>query len=300
MLTATKVHELAATEITAADIEEILTSGQAGVCRAIITPEAAEVLLQNHNMKNRGFKKHQINFLKGQIAAGKFVFNGETIVVGDNMQILNGQHRLSACAQSDVPIETYIVFGVPAASFVTLDQGARRRSSDVLQIEGHKSSIVLAGCLRQIDNYFKDSIGRARPNGPAHESGHCDNAYALELLSLYPKAEESVAKTAGIKLTSPSLCAALHYLFSLRDQDAADCFCHVVRHGFQIDHEYDSIGQAAGMLREWLIRASMGNSKKPPHVIANIWIKAWNAGRSGVLPKVLIWKDGVEKQVEIL
>jgi hypothetical protein len=299
MITATKVQDVSACQITAEDIEDILTSGQCGVCRAILTPEAAELLLKNHNFKNRGIKKHQKQFIQRQIESGKFVYNGETVIVGDNGQILNGQHRLAACVAAETAIEVLMVFGVPASAFVTVDQGARRTGGDVLAIEGHKNCSVLAGCLRQIDNYYKGAVGKAHANGAAGLASRGDNSFTLELLAQYPGAEESVCKMKAIRYTPPSVACALHYLFSSVDQEDAEEFCDVVLNGLQVGSSYSTVGQAASMLREWLVRAATGSKKTAPWVIANIWIKAWNAGQSGTMPKVLTWKDGVDLPVII-
>jgi len=295
MLTTTKVQELDSVEITAEDIKEILTAKQSGVCRALLFPCAARLLLESHNGRNRGLKKHQKYFLRGQIESGKFAYNGESIVVGDDSQVMNGQHRLNACVDSGVPIEVLMVFGVPADAFVTIDQGARRNGADVLSIEGHKNCVALAGCLRQVDNYFHDAIGKSHSGGNAARN---DNAKFLELLGQYPDVKESVSKMLTCKLTPPSLAAALHYLFSLQDKSQAEEFCDVILDGVKTDVQYSDIGKSAAMLREWLMRQAIGHKSTPPHYVANVWIKAWNAGRSGVFPKVLMYKD-IEGQVII-
>jgi hypothetical protein len=295
MLTTTKVQELDAVEITAEDIKEILAARQSGVCRAVLSPCAARLLLESHNGRNRGLKRHQKHFLRGQIESGKFAYNGESIVIGDDNQVMNGQHRLTACAESGLAIEVLMVFGVPADAFVTIDQGARRSGSDVLSIEGHKNCVALAGCLRQVDNYFHDSIGKSHAGGNSLRN---DNAKFLELLGQYPDVKESVAKMLHCKLTPPSLAAALHYLFAMQDKSQADEFCDVIVEGVKTDIEYSDIGKAAAMLREWLMRQALGHKSAPQHYVANVWIKAWNAGRSGVFPKVLIYKD-LEGQVII-
>lgn len=295
MLTKTKVQELEAVEITAEDIKEILAARQSGVCRAILSPCAARVLLESHNGRNRGLKRHQKYFLRGQIESGKFAYNGESIVVGDDNQVMNGQHRLNACVDSEIPIEVLMVFGVPADAFVTIDQGARRNGADVLSIEGHKNCVALAGCLRQVDNYFRDAIGKSHAGG---NSARNDNAKFLELLDQYPDVKGSVSKMLHCKLTPPSLAAALHYLFAMQDKDQAEEFCDVILEGVKTDVQYSDVGKAAAMLREWLMRQAIGHKSTPQNYVANVWIKAWNAGRSGVFPKVLMYKD-IEGQVII-
>jgi hypothetical protein len=299
MLTSTKVHDIEACELTLDDIEDILTSDQHGVCRAILSPEAAKLLLKSHNFKNRGLKKHQKAFLQRQIEAGKFVYNGETIIVGDNGQILNGQHRLAACVATGKAIEVLMVFGVPASAFVTVDQGARRGGADVLAIEGYRNCNNLAATLRQIDNYFKGALGKAHASGPSGAEGRGDNSFTLELLARYPDVEQSVSKMKGFRLSAPAVACALHYLFRQRSPEQADEFCDVLLNGFSPDTPYTEIGRAGGVLREWLTRAALGSKKTPPWVQANIWIKAWNAGRTDSMPKVLSWKDGIDKPLLI-
>jgi hypothetical protein len=296
MLTATKVHDIDAVEMHAEDVAEIISSGQAGVCRAVLSPEAAGLLLAKHNTRNRGVKRHQREFLKRQIEREQFAYNGETIVIGDDGQVMNGQHRLIACVAAGVPIEVLMVFGVPAKHFVTIDQGARRNAADVLTIEGHKSCTCLAGCLRQIDNYFNDCLGRSHAKGSIGD--RADNARALQLVEKYPDVAASVSAMVHCRLTPPALAAALHYLFCMVDREQADEFCGVVLDGVKPDVTYSDIGKAAAMLREWLMRAAIGFKKTPPHYIANVWIKAWNAGRTGVFPKILVYKD-LEGQILI-
>jgi hypothetical protein len=296
MLTTTKVHDIEAVEINAEDVQEILESRQAGVCRAILLPEAASLLLTQFNANNRGIKRHQREFIKVQVQENRFLYNGETIVIGDNRQVMNGQHRLSACVAADMPIEVLIVFGVPSKVFVTIDQGSRRNGADVLTIKGQQNCSCLAAALRQIDNYFHDCIGQ--PHASGRTVDRHDNAKSLELLEKYPGVQHSVSMMVHCRLTPPGLAAALNYLFRMVDETDADEFCGVVMNGVQTDATYSQVGKAAGLLREWLMRAAIGSKKMPARYIANVWIKAWNAGRTGVFPKILVYKDG-EGQVLI-
>lgn len=293
------VHDLVRCDLGVEEATEIIRCRHHGVCRALLTPAAAKWILENHNAKNRGVKRHQVKFLRRQIESGKFVFNGETIIVGDNGNILNGQHRLIACCETGEPIDVLMVFGIPEGAFATLDQGARRKGADVLQIEGHKNCNLLAATLRQIDYYFLDALGRPHANGPDGDRGRGDNSHTLVLLEKYPMAEESVsAMKKGAIATPGSVAAALHYLFSQKSPEQAAEFFDVVLNGFQLGRVYTDIGESAGMLREWLMRAAIGNKKTATATVANVWIKAWNAGRTGVLPKLFKWSES-EGQIEI-
>lgn len=276
-----KINEAA---IGADQIKSIMHGNERGACRAVLHPDAARVLLANHNSRNRGIKKKQRDFLKKQMMEGKFRYNGEAIIVGDDGNILNGQHRLSACVDSGVAIEVLMVFGIESERFTTIDQGARRIKADVLSIEGYKNCNLLAATLKQVDQYYSGTIGR---------SGHAytENSLALDLIKKYPDVEESLDKVSGIVLTKKSLAAALHYVFSQLNQDDADEFVSVVVDGVKPGVDYTSVGEAAAMLSQWLTRASIGPKRMPAHYIANIWLKAWNAGRTGNLPRVLIYRE---------
>lgn len=270
--------------IDAEQIARIMNTKEKGACRAVLYPDAARVLLEKHNNRNRGIKKRQRDFLKQQIIDGKFCYNGEAIIVGDDGNILNGQHRLAACVESGVAIEVLMLFGIQSERFATLDQGSRRIKADVLSIEGFKNCNQLAAALKQVDNYYHGTIGK-------NAFAYAENAQAIELIKKYPEVEDSLNTVAGIVLTKRSLAAALHFIFSRIDQDDADEFVSVVVDGVKPGVDYSMIGESAAMLSQWLTRASVGPKRLPVHYIANIWIKAWNAGRTGSLPKMLVYRE---------
>jgi len=77
----------------------------------------------------------------------------------------------------------------------------------------------------------------------------------------------------------------------LVDEDQADEVCGVILDGVRPDVSYGNTGKAASMLREWLMKCAISSKKTPQHYIANVWIKAWNAGRTGNFPKLLVYKE---------
>jgi len=278
-------------ELSHDDICAFATDGRVFVARAIITPEVAQQLLEFNNTRNRSVRKSQMDFLTGQLKNGKFVFNGETIVFGDDGNINNGQHRLRSCAQSGVPIDVLLCFGVPRERFTTYDQSSRRTPGDVLSIEAHVNAIKLAATLRQIDNYYAGGMGKAHAN--ADRSIRGDNSYVLELRDKYKGVEPCVKRCAGFpRYTVATLAAALLWLFSREDADATEQFFKIVEDTTQAGERHDPVMfEAATKLRKWLTTNALGNRKAPSSVVANIWIKAWNAYRTGHVPKIYIYRD---------
>ena len=280
-----------AVEMSHDDICAFATDGRVFVARAIITPDVAQELLDNNNTRNRSVRKSQMEFLTGQLKNGKFVFNGETIVFGDDGNINNGQHRLRSCAEAGVPIDVLLCFGVPKARFTTYDQSSRRTPGDVLSIEGHTNSIKLSAALRHIDNYYAGGMGKAHANPDRTIRG--DNSYVLELLGKYQGVEACVKRCAGFpRYTTATLAAALYWLFCREDAQAAEQFFKIVEDTTQAGESHHPVMfEAATKLRKWLTTNALGSRKSPSNVVANIWIKGWNAYRTGNIPKIYLYRD---------
>jgi hypothetical protein len=56
--------------------------------------------------------------------------------------MVDGQHRLAAIIEADVPVDITVFTEVPDGAFDVLDTGKRRNAADVLAIEGEKSAVM--------------------------------------------------------------------------------------------------------------------------------------------------------------
>jgi hypothetical protein len=54
--------------------------------------------------------------------------------------LVDGQHRLAAIIEADLPIEVTVFTDVGAGTFDVLDTGKRRNAADVLAIEGGRTA----------------------------------------------------------------------------------------------------------------------------------------------------------------
>lgn len=292
--------EVFAVEVSYDDVCEMATCGAVGVCRAIITTEVAKQLLQSNNIRNRGYRKSQLKMLVNQLRKGKFVFNGETVVFGDDGNLNNGQHRLQACVTSGKTIEVLLVFGIPKDHFVTYDQVARRSCGDVLSVQRQPNAVKLAAALRQIDNYHLGAMGKS--HAPGNHDTRGDNSYVLELREKYPGVDHCVRRCSRMpRHTSACLAAALYYLFSQVDEADADDFFRVVCDELNIEEQTNIdpfMCEAGRKLRQWLSDNHGKSARLGPVFVANIWIKAWNAYRTGKIPKIYKYQSN-EGQVAI-
>jgi hypothetical protein len=77
----------------------------------IINPAEAEAYLKNNAM-HRKIKQKKVDEYKNQMVDGKWQLNGKALIFDSNGRLLNGQHRLSAVVQSQVPLTTVVIRGV--------------------------------------------------------------------------------------------------------------------------------------------------------------------------------------------
>src|SRR5947208_14577232 len=64
--------------------------------------------------------------------------------------LVDGQHRLAAVVEAEVPVELTVFTEVPDGAFDVLDTGKRRNAADVLAIEGENSAVMLAAMVRTV------------------------------------------------------------------------------------------------------------------------------------------------------
>lgn len=100
-----------------------------------INPEYAAFLLEG-NSKNRPISKSNVEFLASQMKDGLFKYNGDTIRVDRNGNLLDGQHRLSAIIASGTTQMMTVIGGLDPETFLTIDQGRKRTAGDLFATSG--------------------------------------------------------------------------------------------------------------------------------------------------------------------
>lgn len=64
--------------------------------------------------------------------------------------LVDGQHRLAAIVEADIPVEMTVFTDVNEGTFDVLDTGKSRNAADVLALEGEKSVTMLAAMVRTV------------------------------------------------------------------------------------------------------------------------------------------------------
>lgn len=111
-----------------------------------ITPVLATLMMER-NPINRPINKRSTNEIKQDLANGKFVFNGQPIIISDTGVLNDGQHRLRTVIETGISIEAVVVFGPSEASRFTVDSGRSKTVSNFLAMKGRKYSLVLGASV---------------------------------------------------------------------------------------------------------------------------------------------------------
>lgn len=245
-----------------------------------VTPAKAANYIKRHEAvlkadptkHNRKLKKRAIERYADDMKEGRWLFNGETIKIGGDGRIVDGQHRLYACIKADTGFRTLVVEGVQDESFKTIDTGVPRTGGDLLGIEGHKNTRVLASAL---SNLWRWERGNDREF--VDWSLSPSKSVLFEVLERHPDIEPFCGKAHVVaKLMSVGLAAACWYLFSKKDPVLADLFFSSLATGLSLNQD-----DPVYTLREKLIRDRGQLTHMLAAQQADFVIRAWKATRSG-------------------
>jgi hypothetical protein len=114
-----------------------------------ITPKKAVELLEA-NTTNRPLSMPVVRAFAEAMKRGDWLVTHQGIAFDTHGVLVDGQHRLAAIIEADVPIEVTVFTEVEPGTFDVLDTGKRRNAADVLAIEGEKNSTMLAAMVRTV------------------------------------------------------------------------------------------------------------------------------------------------------
>lgn len=112
-----------------------------------ITPEIAEGWL-SRNTHNRHIRPTVTAAYARDMASGDWQLNGESIKIGSDGTLLDGQHRLLAVVESGASVEMLVVTGIENTHQETMDAGVKRQFADVLTLDGTPNSQIVAAAAR--------------------------------------------------------------------------------------------------------------------------------------------------------
>jgi len=107
---------------------------------------------------------HRVKQYAAAMTAGVWKLNGETIKFNCNGQLIDGQHRLNAIVLAGKTVQTYVLYGLPADAFDTIDGGKPRSNGDRLARRNEKHYQLVAAVAARVWNWEQgDRIGKGSP-----------------------------------------------------------------------------------------------------------------------------------------
>ncbi len=252
-----------------------------------ITPMQAETMLGYSKTKNRTLNKSLVKQLADDMAGGRYMMNGETVIISNSGDVIDGHHRLTACIKANVPFQTVVVSGVPADVMTTIDTGDGRDRADVLQFAGVKSSHVVAAVCKMVWHAERDQLSAYRQG--ARVVGFT-NAVLMEVLSRHHGIHEAAARGEihyrQFRPVPVSTFAFLCYWLPQFDEAVAGDFLNKLAEGNGL-----LATCPVAMVRNRLIEDAARKSKLPPiHKLALV-IKAWRFFARGDSVRYLKWVE---------
>lgn len=199
----------------------------------MVSPDKAKQLLER-NPNNRNIVQKRVEQICRVIKDGKWVLNGETIILDSDGALMDGQHRLMAIAKSGMTVPVLIVKGVPRVHGYSIDRGMGRTVNHVLQMEGIKNSALSAAISNMVWQYRFSKVN------PTSTSTLISTEECIEIASssdvqLSARIAKKIYKTAP--LGNPTALGFAHYIFGWHWLDNRDRFFDILETGMAKPHE---------------------------------------------------------------
>jgi hypothetical protein len=125
-----------------------------------ISPDLAKSIMVHNNIDNRNISLKNVAHLAAQIRNGSWYENPQPVVFSVCGRLLNGQHRLQAIVQADMPAKMAIVLDADPATYEVMDTGNKRSLADVSGI--HRETAACIRLLVEIGESKRTSVAEAK------------------------------------------------------------------------------------------------------------------------------------------
>lgn len=245
-----------------------------------ITPVEAQQLLATARFNGK-VNRAQIRAYAHDMSAGRWLLNGDPIILDRDDVLLSGVHRLRACMEADTSFPCLIIRGVDGTAFATIDALRRRTVGDILAIRKEAKGRALAAALMLLWRYVHDDYVNPRKRPSAHA--------LLQILESNPDIRTSMTLAADAgRFASSAIAGAMHYLFSRVNADAANGFFEAL-----VDEEVSS--GPAFLLRNQLKSLRGERGAKSQALMVGLFIKSWEAYYNILEMKQLRYAPGKDK-----
>ncbi len=260
--------------------------------KMLITPAQSKLWLEKFNQKNRPVSTLKVTQFGVDMIEGRWLYSHAPILFDPNGQLIDGQHRLYACVESESPFVADVYFGEDPGLRSVVDIGTTRTLAHQIQIEelgsetpkpNPKERAAIASMLAVAVRHGESKV--FDPNFNCSKPAVLADMKANRFTRLDDAAK--VAKAMGRRCRG-SIAGFCWYLFSGQSRELADRFFDELRTGLNL-----SDNSSVYWLRRRLEANREAKAKLPPQQIYVLFRKAWIFYRDGRACGNLRWRtDG--------
>lgn len=245
--------------------------------------------LLDHNKVNRPLSDAHVQRIARQIADGKWRFNGDTIKISADGDILDGQHRLWAVCEAKKSVETLIVYGVERDAFATVDTIKKPRSgADILSLCGlTRHTRNTATALTWLLRYQRGVLPNYRDAANRIENSDIEAAYRN-----HPHMVEAVDRATKVRrLVNPALLGFFYYILYSSNAELAERMMATLESPAGV-----SMHDPFYRLREWFLSIIERDKSRDPIAVIGLMIKMANAAANGQQVRAALYWRNLERQ----
>lgn len=258
----------------------------------LITPEIAAEMLKRNGV-NRPVNAKRVDHYARLMSAALFLFNGDTIRLTIDDDVLDGQHRMLASVKSGEAFWAIVVRGLPRTVQSTMDTGGKRTLKDTLCVQGETHATGLSAALSWLAAIHEGPRGVIGP-----WSGVFAYAEQVQQLAEWPELRSLTARIQSGKLKtlvkSAGLYAALFAIFGRVDAEKAESLLTKLEDGLNLTADDPAAALRQQLIVEHSQRAQGTRLRRYTHVVL-----AWNAAYQDrglralrtpdILPRIAGW-----------
>ena len=245
--------------------------------RLLIDPALAQVILAEHNHKNRQLRKARVEYWASVMEAGNWRYTHQGIAFDVDADLQDGQHRLTAAVQVNFTLDIGVNVGMPRENFQIVDTGAFRTGTDAIFTSGHTQfSNTISQAARWI--YLYNAYGAELRLGAKSRMSNellvrCMHKYGDALIDAVKRTHELKKSRIAPKINNGVLAASIYLM---RESDRVGGFVEKFLDGFVYGTGLEASDPRLA-LRRYIDNAAQSRSTRiTADVQFGILIKAWN------------------------
>lgn len=124
-----------------------------------VTGEVAKEMLAKNTAGNRNISQPNVERYASDMITMDWIINGDTIKFSKEGELLDGQHRLTAIAESGEAQVLLIVWGLDKVAMATIDAGRKRTYGDILKMRGVTNHTLVAALASRVWHWDHGNYG---------------------------------------------------------------------------------------------------------------------------------------------